>query len=310
MVERWQWSEAYGFSWEGHVFPLGKYALLKDRLLKELAVPQEEIGRPDPLDRETLLLGHTAEYLDRLEAMTAFPEQGWYEFEAPCSREVLDGFYAMAAGTVAAIEAGMARKGFAANLGGGFHHAFPWKGEGFCAINDIVVGLRSAHERLGLGKAVVLDLDVHQGNGTARAFEDDNWAFTCSIHQQNNYPVKQRSDLDIGLEDEAADDIYLEALDQALDVCVAQKPELCLYVAGADPYVEDKLGGLNLSLEGFRERDQKVFNAFLREGVPVVAVLAGGYAEKEEDVVEIHFQMIREGIQIEKEAKASQGDGR
>ena len=310
MLKQWQWSEAYGFSWEGHVFPLGKYALLKERLVAELGIREEEIGRPGPLDRDTLLLGHTAEYLDRLEAMTAFPEQGWYEFEAPCSREVLDGFYTMAAGTVAAIEAGLDRKGFAANLGGGFHHAFPWKGEGFCAINDIVVGLQAAHQRMGLGKAVVLDLDVHQGNGTAKAFEDAAWVFTCSIHQQDNYPVKQRSNLDLGLENEAGDDVYLSALDRALEVCVAQDPELCLYVAGADPFVEDKLGGLNLSLEGFAQRDKKVFDAFLRKGVPVVAVLAGGYAEREADVVEIHFQMVKEGIRVEKEAKASQGDCR
>ncbi len=310
MLKQWQWSESYGFSWEGHVFPLGKYSLLKDRLVAELGVREEEIGRPCPLDRDTLLLGHTAEYLDRLEAMTAFPEQGWYEFEAPCSREVLDGFYTMAAGTVAAIEAGLERKGFAANLGGGFHHAFPWKGEGFCAINDIVVGLQAAHQHMGLGRAVVLDLDVHQGNGTAKAFEDEDWAFTCSIHQQNNYPIKQRSNLDLGLEDEAGDEAYLAALDKALEVCKAQSPELCLYVAGADPFIEDKLGGLNLSLEGFARRDQKVFGSFLREGIPVVAVLAGGYAQREADVVEIHFQMIQEGIRMEKEAKAGQGDCR
>ncbi|HHI80657.1 MAG TPA: histone deacetylase [Planctomycetes bacterium] len=310
MFKRWQWSEAYGFSWEGHVFPLGKYARLKDRLVAELGIPEDEIGRPEPLDRDTLLLGHTAEYLDRLEAMTAFPEQGWYEFEAPCSREVLDGFYAMAAGTVAAIGAGLESRGFAANLGGGFHHAFPWKGEGFCAINDIVVGLQAAHRDWGLGRAVVLDLDVHQGNGTAKALEDEEWAFTCSIHQQNNYPIKQRSDLDIGLEDRAGDEEYLAALDRALEVCRAQDPELLLYVAGADPYVEDRLGGLDLSIEGFAERDRRVFGAFLGEGVPVVAVLAGGYAEKEEDVVEIHFQMIQEGIRVENQAKANPKDCR
>lgn len=289
------YAPAYDLEWPGHVFPSGKYRALKRRLLADGIAAPTDFGGPDPLSRRQLLLGHTAAYLDRLEAMTADPSQGWFEFEAPCSRQVLEGFLSMAGGTLAASRAALVR-GFAANLGGGFHHAFPSKGEGFCAINDIVVALRVLLDEGRIARAAVVDLDVHQGNGTAKAFEADACVLTCSLHQQNNYPIKQCSDLDVGLPDACEDGRYLAELGTALEAVEAHDPELVVYVAGADPFKGDKLGGLALSIDGLAQRDRCVFDACLRLGVPVVAVLAGGYAEKKADVVEIHYRMVKEGM--------------
>lgn len=296
------YSAAYDLEWEGHVFPSTKYRAVRDRLLAESVVGAADIAEPEPLDRRTVLLGHTAEYLDRLEAMTADPAQGFYEFEAPCSRQVLDGFYTMAGGTLAACRAALAwtspeAGGFAANLGGGFHHAFPWKGEGFCAINDIVVAIRALLADHSIARGAVIDLDVHQGNGTAKAFEGEDEVFTCSLHQENNYPIKQRSDLDVGLPDSCDDARYLRELERALPLVQAARPEIVIYVAGADPFLRDQLGGLELTLAGLAERDRRVFQAFIPRGVPVAGCLAGGYSFQEEDVVEIHYTMVREGLE-------------
>jgi acetoin utilization deacetylase AcuC-like enzyme len=294
-------SEAYNFSWDGQAWPEAKYAALHQRLLETGLVERDEVGNPGLIRRRDLLLGHSAVYLDRLEAMTEYPELGWYEFEAPCSRTVLDGFYAMTAGTLAACRSALqlqelGMRPFAANLGGGFHHAFPWKGEGFCAINDIVVSLRVLIEGGKIERAAVVDLDVHQGNGTARAFEFEPRVFTFSVHQERNYPVKQRSDLDVGLPDHVGGDVYLAALRAGLQRVVDFEPELVIYLAGADPYVEDALGQLSLTLEDLEERDVLVCERFVDAGTPVAAVLGGGYPPKQEDVVEIHYRMLCHGL--------------
>ncbi len=302
MLPRIWYSPAYDLEWDGHVFPAVKYRATRDRLLADGVIAAADLGKSELLDRGSLLCGHTVDYLDRLEAMTATPQLGYYEFEAPCSRRVLDGFYAMAGGTLAACRAALERTepgcvGFAANLGGGFHHAFPWKGEGFCAINDIVVAIRVLLTEGAIERAAVVDLDVHQGNGTAKAFEDEERVFTMSMHQQNNYPVKQRSDLDVGLPDKCEDARYLDELARALPVVQEAQPDLVLYVAGADPFHRDQLGGLSLTLDGMAGRDARVYEAFLGGGVPVVGTLAGGYSADEKDVVEIHYRMVREGLE-------------
>ena len=304
-ASRIYFSPAYHLAWDGHVFPAGKYAALAARVVAEGLLGEEELCCPAPLVRSQLLMGHDPEYLDRLEGMVADPDQGYLEFEAPASRSVLDAFYAMAGGSLAAARAALSLQGcgdgfggFAANLGGGFHHAFPWKGEGFCAINDIVVTLRILLDEGAIGRGAVVDLDVHQGNGTAKAFEGEERVFTFSMHQEDNYPVKQRSDLDIGLPNDSGDRLYLEELAPALETVRAQKPDLVVYVAGADPFVDDLLGGLALSKEGLARRDEAVFKCFLPQGIAVVAVLAGGYAQREEDVVDIHLAMLRTGLRM------------
>ncbi len=296
------YAPSYNFSWEGHVFPVGKYRRLRDRLLAEGVAKESEIAEAPALTEPELLALHRPSYITRLLRMPENPDQGVLEFEGQCTQAVLDGFLAMGGGTLAACRAALtpprdaAEPRFAANLGGGLHHAFPWKGEGFCAINDIAIALSILLDEGKIHRAAVLDLDVHQGNGTAKCFERDPRVFTASLHQDFNYPVKQRSDLDRALPDGCKGAVYLEALGEALAACLAARPELLVYVAGADPYVHDRLGGLALEKPDFRARDAQVFHACRKQEIPVVALLAGGYAEAETDVVDIHFEMLKAGL--------------
>ena len=180
------------------------------------------------------------------------------------------------------------------HIGGGLHHAFPNHGEGFCPFNDVAVAVRvlQAH---GFQRAAIIDLDVHHGNGTAFIFESDPRVFTFSMHQQHNYPVwKPRGSLDIGLADGTPDQPFLRRLEQALPVVMASRPQCVFYLAGADPYEDDQLGGLQLTKQGLRERDRMVIDCVRRAGVPMVITLAGGYARKVEDTVAIHVATVEE----------------
>ena len=218
-------------------------------------------------------------------------------------------FELAAYGTVTATRLAAVR-GAAMHLGGGFHHAFADHAEGFCYLNDTAVAARTA---LGDGAAPplttpagrpvarvsVVDLDVHQGNGTARIFQGDDRVFTFSMHQENNYPPKERSDLDMGLPDGIGDDDYLARLDEGLGVSVTtRRPELVYYLAGADPFRRDRLGGLALTLEGMAERDRRVFTAARDAGASVVALLAGGYAADPEETVAAHLATARELLRL------------
>ena len=180
------------------------------------------------------------------------------------------------------------------HLGGGFHHAFPGHAEGFCYVNDLAVAIRVLQRDAGVRRAAVVDLDVHQGNGTAAIFEGDDTVFTVSLHQQANYPMpKQRSDVDVGLDDGTGDAEYLARLEEALERVWAFQPEVVLYQAGADPYREDQLGGLALTTEGLEARDRLVIEGCARRSVPAVVTLGGGYARRVEDTVEIHTRTAR-----------------
>ena len=182
------------------------------------------------------------------------------------------------------------------HIGGGLHHAFPNHGEGFCPFNDVAVAARVLQSR-GLERAAVIDLDVHHGNGTALIFESDPRVFTFSMHQQHNYPMwKPRGSLDIGLPDGAHDATYLAELERALPQVMASGPECVFYLAGADPYEDDQLGGLRLTKEGLRQRDRLVIDTVRRARVPLVVVLAGGYARRVEDTVAIHVATIKEAL--------------
>ena len=179
-------------------------------------------------------------------------------------------------------------RGAAVNLGGGFHHAFADHAEGFCYLNDLAVAARERTDA-GVSRVAIVDLDVHQGNGTAKIFEGDPQVFTLSIHQERNYPVpKQQSSLDVGLDDGTGDGEYLEALDRALEQVWSFGPALLLYQAGADPYREDQLGGLKLSFEGLEQRDRRVIEGSRTRRIPVAVTLGGGYARNVEDTVRIH----------------------
>jgi acetoin utilization deacetylase AcuC-like enzyme len=272
--------------WDGHVFPVDKYRLTAEALGGPFAVPQ-------PATREQLLLVHTAAYLDRLEAMTTDPKLGYAEFEVPCTRTTVDAFALACGATVAASRAALAH-GAAGVVGGGFHHAFADRGEGFCLLNDLAVAVRVLQQEERIATAAVIDLDLHQGNGTARIFQGDRSVFTFSMHQQKLYPVKETGSWDIGLDDFTSDGEYLpllrDAMPQLLD---SFAPDLVVYQAGADPYKGDQLGSLQLSKEGLAERDRIVVTESRSRGIPIVATLGGGYARETQDVVDIHAATLR-----------------
>jgi acetoin utilization deacetylase AcuC-like enzyme len=246
---------------------------------------------------DELALVHTPEYLAKLrdDSLTA---DDIAALELPWRRVFADAFRLMVGGTCAAAAAAL-EDGRAAHLGGGLHHAFAGHGEGFCPLNDIAVAIRVL-QRSGaaIQRAAVIDLDVHHGNGTAMIFERDPSVFTFSMHQQHNYPLfKPRGDLDIGLEDGTGDDRYLTALTDALPRVLESQPELIVYVAGADPFEHDRLGGLRLTKTGLAGRDRLVIGAARSAGVPLVTVLAGGYAADVRDTVDIHVATVRAMLQ-------------
>ncbi|MBM4037965.1 MAG: histone deacetylase [Planctomycetes bacterium] len=279
----------------GHVFPVEKYRLLHDRLIAEGLVRAEEFLVPEPATDDELLLIHAQTYLQRLEELVDRPLAAIAEFEAPYPREVADAVRYATGGTILACERALAARTAALNLGGGFHHAFPDHGEGFCFINDVAVAIR-ATQASGLARRIaVIDCDLHQGNGTAFIFRRDPDVFTFSIHQELLYPLpKQQSTLDVGLDEAAGDDAYLAAMERHVPAILdGHRPELVLYLAGADPFEEDQLGNLGLTKAGLHRRDELVLRAARERGVPIALVLAGGYARRTEDVVDIHLATCR-----------------
>jgi acetoin utilization deacetylase AcuC-like enzyme len=278
------YSPRYEVTLPGHIWPTSKYRLVAGRLRGASLV------EPAVAPWEDLALVHTAEYLEKLRSNTLTAEE-IATLELPWQPALADVFRLMAGGTCGAAAAAL-EDGRAAHLGGGLHHAFANHGEGFCPLNDVAVAIRVL-QASRIRRAAVVDCDVHHGNGTAMIFERDPDVFTFSMHQQLNYPLfKPRGDLDVGLEDEAGDERYLDALSGALPRVFDSRPEIVLYLAGADPFERDRLGGLRLTKAGLAARDRLVFDAALAAGVPVATVLAGGYAEDVGDTVDIHVATI------------------
>jgi acetoin utilization deacetylase AcuC-like enzyme len=282
------YSERYDLHLGKHVFPAQKYRWLRDRFLRSRFATPEDLVEPSPATDEDLLRVHTAEWVAGLRNGT-LSYQDILRLEIPYSQQMVEAFLLAAGGTTLAARHALCN-GVGFNIGGGFHHAFPDHGEGFCAINDIAVAVRSLQHEKSIHRAMVVDCDVHHGNGTAAIFAGDPSVFTLSIHQYNNYPSeKPPSSLDIHLADGIGDAEYLHRLANGLRAALAMfKPELVVYVAGADPYMEDQLGGLSLSFDGLQERDRLVIWTALTHHAPVAIVLAGGYALSAEDTVTIH----------------------
>jgi acetoin utilization deacetylase AcuC-like enzyme len=296
-----------------HVFPTRKYQLVRDRLA---ALPgsaaQLAFIEPEPASWDELALVHTQEYLSKLRGGTLSTEE-IAQLELPWSEGMVEGFRLMAGGTIQAAltackgslkpEVSSLRNSFAVaiHIGGGLHHAFANHGEGFCPLNDVAVAVRVLQQR-GIERAAIVDLDVHHGNGTAFIFESDPRVFTFSMHQQHNYPMwKPRGSLDIGLPDGVHDATYLGELEKALPAVMASRPQCVFYLAGADPYEDDQLGGLRLTREGLRRRDRMVIEAARASEVPLVIVLAGGYARRVDDTVAIHVATIEEALKASAE---------
>jgi len=282
------YSERYDLHLGDHVFPSKKYRWLRDRLLRTQFAAPENFVEPEPASDEDVLLVHEAQWVDKLRNGT-LTYQDILTLEIPYSQETVEAFWLAAGGTLMAARQALAG-GVGFNIGGGFHHAFPGHGEGFCAVNDMAVAIRRLQKDGAIRRAMVVDCDVHHGNGTATIFTGDPSVFTLSIHQFNNYPTeKPPSSLDINLADGIGDAEYLHRLGNGYRAALSLfKPDLVVYVAGADPYLEDQLGGLSLTFDGLMERDRLVIWTALTHHVPVAIVLAGGYALNVEDTITIH----------------------
>jgi acetoin utilization deacetylase AcuC-like enzyme len=275
--------DGYDLNLGAHVFPSQKYRLIRDRLANEGL----DFLTPEPATDEDLMRVHGRGWITRLK-QGMLHEGELQRLEIPWSQQMADAFCLSAGGTTLAARCAL-RDQAAFNIGGGFHHAFPNHGEGFCAIHDVAVAIRKLqHEHL-IERVLVVDVDVHQGNGTAAIFAGDESVFTLSIHQFHNYPqFKPPSDIDVHLEDGVGDEEYLHRLDQAVEKALSNfDPQLLMYVAGADPYKEDQLGGLALTIDGLMERDRLVFSLASHAKIPVCVTLAGGYARNVEDTVTI-----------------------
>jgi acetoin utilization deacetylase AcuC-like enzyme len=290
------WSAQYGCDIGEHVFPTEKFEATYRALVTSGDVDATADVSPPPVTRELLALAHEPAYLDDLDALRWTPRTMYSEL--PLTREIIAAFALGAAGTTLAARLALER-GAAAHLGGGLHHAYAGHAEGFCYINDLAVAARAMLAERRVERIAIVDLDVHQGNGTAHIFRDEPAVFTLSLHQENNYPMpKEVGDLDIGLADGTGDDAYLAALAPALERVWAFAPQLVLYQAGADPYRDDQLGGLALSLAGLEARDRALLEGCARRGIAVATTLGGGYARRLDDTVHIHATTSRLALAI------------
>ncbi len=282
----------------GHRFPMAKYALLREQLVREM--PEIELLEAKPVSNGELALVHTPAYIQSVVEGT-LSNAAQREIGFPWTPSMVERSRRSAGATVMAARCSLfAGEGVAANLAGGTHHAYAHRGSGFCVFNDAAVAARLmqaewARSHVQPLRVAIVDLDVHQGNGTAHIFADDPHVFTLSLHGARNFPfAKERSDLDVELPDGCCDDAYLEALDLALDRLDAQfQPGLLIYLAGADPHERDRLGRLSLSFDGLEARDRRVFDWAFQRRVPLAFAMAGGYGRVLEDTVQVQVNTYR-----------------
>ena len=306
------YSDAYFLPMGEHVFPAEKYRLIHEQLLRTGVAAPDDFLAPPPARDADILLAHTPAWVTKLRNGTISPREELM-LEVPYSAALVRAFWLAAGGSILAAQCAL-RDRVGISIGGGFHHAFADHGEGFCMINDIAIAIRKLQHEGSIVRAMTVDCDVHQGNGTAAIFAAGNGAaafsfggmgardfagfdsdvFTISLHQENNYPAfKPPSSIDVNLADGVGDAEYLTQLDKALSAGLCQfDPQLLCYVAGADPYREDQLGGLSLTIEGLKKRDELVYRAAKARGIPVMVTLAGGYAQQVEDTVAIHCNTV------------------
>lgn len=276
-----------------HVFPTSKYRLAREILVEAGIASPGDFLEPDEASRDELLLVHTPQFVDDL--LNQRSTERTRRSELPMSPSITRAYLLAGGGSILAARTALEDShGICCHLGGGFHHAFADHAEGFCYVNDIAVAIRKMQQEQRIRKAAVIDCDLHQGNGTAHIFQEDAEVFTFSIHQENNYPVKERSDLDLGLQDFTGDDEYLAELEHAvITIYEDHRPELVVYVAGADPYMEDQLGALRLTMQGLEHRDEIVIRHARSRNIPLITVCAGGYARHVRDTATIHAQTIK-----------------
>jgi acetoin utilization deacetylase AcuC-like enzyme len=291
------YDDRYDLNLGSHVFPSQKYRLVYEKLLQDGIASQEDFLKPSPASDEDILRVHSQDYVYKIKT-GSLTRAEVMRMEVPYSAELIEACWLAAGGSIMAARRAL-EDGFSANIGGGFHHAYPDHGEGFCVIHDVAVAIRNMQADGVIERAMVVDTDVHQGNGTAAIFGGDETVFTMSIHQEHNYPYpKPPSTLDVNLPDGVRDADYLAILEKYLHRSFDEfSPQLLFYVAGADPYGEDQLGGLALTMDGLARRDALVMGYAQRNQVPTAVTLAGGYARKLEDTVSIHVNTIKAAIQ-------------
>lgn len=280
---------------DGHRFPMQKYALLRDHAVQQGVLCARDLHVPAAATDAEILRVHTPDYLRRLVAGT-LTDREIRRIGFPWSPQLVERSRRSVGGTISACRTALTEhEGLAVNLAGGTHHAHPDFGAGFCVLNDVAIAARAMQAEQHVRRVIIIDCDVHQGDGTAAIFAGDSAVFTFSIHGEKNYPFrKQQSDLDIGLDDNSGDDAYLEALRQGLTLALELvHAELAIYLAGADPYIHDRLGRLALSKRGLAARDAFVLRTCRERGVPVAVVMAGGYARDLYDIADIHLQTLR-----------------
>ena len=290
------YADGYDLNLGAHVFPSRKYRLVRDRLLADALADDSDFIEPQPATDQDIRRVHTAEWVEKLKS-GKLSQMEIAQMEVPYSLELVAAVWLAAGGSTLAARLALS-DGCGVNLAGGLHHAFAGHGEGFCPLNDVAVAIRTLQAAGDVSRCLVIDLDVHQGNGTAAIFAGDDSVFTLSMHQENNYPpVKPPSDLDVGLPDGIEDEDYLDRLDAALKTAAVRfgQPDLILYLAGADPYHEDQLGGLGLTLTGLRRRDDRVFEWAKMEAIPISLMLAGGYAVDVSDTIQLHVNTVLSG---------------
>jgi len=283
---------------EGHRFPMAKYSMLRERVAAANICSDNEMRVPHPVSDEEILRAHERGYLRRV-ADGTITQKEMRRIGFPWSQRMVERSRRASGGTLGACLAAL-EEGFAANLAGGTHHASTDQGEGYCVFNDSAIAARAVRAAGLVERVVVVDTDVHQGNGTAAILRDDPSIFTFSIHGARNFPFsKEESDLDVALPDGADDGEFLEALGDGLERALdTSKPELAIYLAGADPYEDDRLGRLSVSKVGLAERDRLVLESCRERGIPVALTMAGGYARKVEDTVDIHFRSIERAASL------------
>jgi len=282
-----------------HVFPVKKYRLVYEELLS-MGAKKENFLIPEPAKDEDLLLVHTSKYMKKLKTGSLSPSE-ILALELPYSAELVKFSQLCVGGTILTARRAL-KDGLSVHIGGGFHHAFPDHGEGFCVLNDVAVALEKIKQEGRIQKAMIVDCDLHQGNGTSFIFAKKNYAFTFSIHQMDIYPAeKPLSSVDVGLWSGDGDEKYLSSLCFHFPRLYSEfKPDLVFYLAGADPFEGDQLGSLTLTKEGLKERDRIVIEEARKLRIPVAIVFAGGYARNVEDTVSIHLNTIKIAQKIQR----------
>ncbi len=278
---------------EGHRFPMEKYELLPEQLLYEGTITNENFFAPKQVSEETILLTHDAEYWNKLKNQQLSKK----EIRAigfPMSEHLVTRGTFITHGTIECAQFAI-QHGVSMNIAGGTHHSFTYKGEGFCLLNDVGVASNFLLQKGLIKKILVIDLDVHQGNGTAQIFQNESRVFTFSIHGEKNYPTrKEKSDLDIGMPDKTEDDFYLKTLRITLPNLIDKvQPDFAFYVSGVDVLETDKLGRLSISLEGCKERDRIVLELCKKNDIPLAISMGGGYSERISTIIEAHANTFR-----------------